>query len=203
MIDQKDLIRVLDGIRGDAVVITSMRIAIRWPETTGNDNRVIPLDSAFIPSAMGKVSSFGLGLALAQPDTKVILLDGDGGLLMNLGTLVTVANKAPENLYHFVVDNGVYATTGGQSTPGAGTSSFTEMADGAGYANTYDFTDLEEFTNRAEEVLNTPGPSLIRIDTVPDIRAPGERATGRQRPAASRPRAFNVIRDKMKELGTA
>ena len=55
-----------------------------------------------------------LGIALAKPDTKVILFDGDGSLLMNLGSLVTIGNKAPKNLVHFVMDNGVYATTGGQ-----------------------------------------------------------------------------------------
>ena len=63
---------------------------------------------------MGKGSSIALGLALARPDIPIILFDGDGSLEMNLGSLVTVANKAPKNLYHFVIQNGVYAMTGGQ-----------------------------------------------------------------------------------------
>ena len=60
---------------------------------------------------MGSASSIGLGIALAQPNKKVIVMDGDGSLLMQLGSLVTIAGAAPENLYHFVFENGVYATS--------------------------------------------------------------------------------------------
>jgi thiamine pyrophosphate-dependent acetolactate synthase large subunit-like protein len=69
--------------------------------------------------SMGIASSIGLGLALARPDVRVFVLDGDGSLLMNLGSLATIGNVRPPNLVLVVVDNEAYATTGGQATPTA------------------------------------------------------------------------------------
>ena len=80
---------------------------------------------------MGSASSIALGIALAQPSRKVIVMDGDGSLLMQLGSLVTIAGAAPENLYHFVFENGVYATSGGQPLPAEGRLDFEMMARGA------------------------------------------------------------------------
>ena len=134
---------------------------------------------------MGKASSFGLGAALAQPNTPVYVLDGDGSLEMNLGTLITIGNKGPENLYHFMLENGVYAYTGGQPIPGGGKVSFAEMAKTAGYAAVFEFEDLEEFTLQIESVLNTKGPVFITVKIVPEIlnEAPGRRvASGPARP---------------------
>jgi len=70
--------------------------------------------------AMGSVSSVGLGLALARPELRVVVLDGDGSLLMNLGSLATIASLRPPNLVHIVCDTGTYETTGGQATHTAG-----------------------------------------------------------------------------------
>src|ERR1051325_9320093 len=67
--------------------------------------------------SMGLASSIGLGIALAQPDVRVIVLDGDGSLLMNLGSLATIGLLRPRNLTVVVMDNERYATTGGQATP--------------------------------------------------------------------------------------
>ena len=69
--------------------------------------------------SMGLASSIGLGLALAQPDLRVFVVDGDGSLLMNLGSLATVGALRPENLVIVVMDNGEYGTTGGQKSPTA------------------------------------------------------------------------------------
>lgn len=176
MIDQVEMMRTIEKFRGDAVVVPVFRANIAWAKVTNNVKRDIP-----VGGAMGKASSVALGIALAQPNTKVILFDGDGSLLMNLGSLVTVANKAPKNLYHFVMDNGVYATTGGQDVPGVGMTEYADMAKAAGYAHTYEFDDLEDFVTRAEEVFNQEGPVFVTARVVPDIRQPAERAAGRQR----------------------
>ena len=72
--------------------------------------------------AMGLASSHALGLALGRPDKRVIVLDGDGSLLMNLGTLVSTAEAAPKNLFHFVCENGTYEANGGHPIPGRGAS---------------------------------------------------------------------------------
>src|SRR5436305_13524905 len=69
--------------------------------------------------SMGMASSIGLGLALARPDLRVFVVDGDGSLLMNLGSLATIGLLQPSNLVVIVMDNGEYATTGGQPTPTA------------------------------------------------------------------------------------
>ena len=113
MIDQVEMMKAIEKLRGDAVVVPVFRANVAWSKVTNNAKRDIP-----VGGAMGKGSSVALGIALSQPGTKVILFDGDGSLLMNLGSLVTIANKAPKNLVHFVMDNGVYATTGGQDVPG-------------------------------------------------------------------------------------
>ena len=193
MIEQVDMMRVIEKMRGDAVVVPTMRGNVGWAQVSNNIRRDIS-----VGGAMGKASSFALGLCLAQPDTKVIVYDGDGSLVMNLGTLVTIANKAPKNLYHFVLDNGVYATTGGQEVPGAGTTDYAEMARSAGYASAYAFDDLEEFVTQAEQVLNQEGPVLVSIKTVPNIRPPEERAATRGAAARRTPQA---IPDLMEELG--
>ena len=123
MIDGLEAQNVISRYRGDAVVVTTMSTNFEWPQVSTNPD----LDLMF-SGAMGKASSVGLGVALARPDKKVIVLDGDGSLLMNLGSLVTIANMAPPNPVHFVFENEVYRTTGGQLIPGAVKSSFTGLA---------------------------------------------------------------------------
>ena len=82
--------------------------------------------------AMGQASSLALGFALGAPDRRVIVLDGDGSLLMNLGSLVTIANAAPNNLLHFVCENGTYEANGGHPIPAKDKVSFTGLALAAG-----------------------------------------------------------------------
>src|SRR5690606_25141592 len=71
-------------------------------------------ENFYMIGSMGLASAIGVGLALARPDRRVVVFDGDGNLLMGLGTLALVAAVAPANLVHVVLDNGVYGSTGGQ-----------------------------------------------------------------------------------------
>src|SRR5262245_53974551 len=109
MMTQRQALEVLARHRGDRVVLTTMSSVGIWPELSNS-----PLDFAFIPSAMGHGPDMGLGLALAQPGRGVIVVNGDGCMLMNLGCLVTIANH-PANLYVLILDNGLYEVTGGQA----------------------------------------------------------------------------------------
>lgn len=161
MIDSLEAQRVISQHRGDAIVVTTMSTNFEWPQVSTNPD----LDLMF-SGAMGKASSVGLGLALARPDKKVIVLDGDGSLLMNLGSLVTIANMAPPNLIHFVFENKVYRTTGGQPIPDAGRLSFTGLAAAAGYANTYEFADLASLERNIEAVLSEAGPTFVCLKIV-------------------------------------
>ena len=167
MITNLDAVRILDEHRGDAVIVTTMNagnVRFGLPSVTKRDELNLPL-----VNCMGKASSIGLGLALARPERKVLVLDGDGSLLMNLGTLVTISDKAPENLYHFVFDNGVYAVTGGQPVPGEGKTSFRGMASEAGYAAAFEFNDTEELATSIDAVLQQKGPVLVCLKIVPEI----------------------------------
>ena len=176
MIDQDELFKVLEQHRDDAVVFAVFRAARHWLDVSKNPKRDMPIGTLGFPFVMGKASSFALGISLAQPDVKFFLLDGDGSVLMNLGSLITIADKAPKNLYHFVIENGVYATTGGQDLPGRGTSSLERMGKASGYAHTHRFEDLESFSNGIGDILAEEGPTLICVDVIPDIMQAEEHA---------------------------
>ena len=171
-----DTFRVVLDHSEDAVVIVCQEGRQVWESITDDYDLYIP----FV-GAMGKGSSVGLGVALARPDRHVIVLDGDGSLLMNLGSLVTIANMAPKNYYHLVVENGIYAGTGGQPVPNAGKVSFAGMARAAGYAAAYEFQDLEEFSIHAKEILSSEGPVLVclKVEPEPETRPMATRPLGR------------------------
>ncbi len=164
MFNTADMFRVFQPLRGDAVVIPG-RGGRHWINISTNEKRDIPLGDP----AMGGHASFALGMALAQPDEKVVLFDSEGDILMNLGALVTIAEKAPQNLYHFVLDNEVYATTGGQPVPNAKNVAYDIIAKGAGYPSTYAFDNLEDFSTNIEKILSEPGPVFVTMKVFPEI----------------------------------
>jgi sulfopyruvate decarboxylase subunit beta len=107
----------------------------------------------YLEHAMGLASSMGLGVALAQPDRPVVVIDGDGSLLMNLGTLTTLARYAPPNLTHIVFDNESLLSVGGFPTATSTGSDLAAMARGAGIARSRLVNQLDEFTTAAQEDL--------------------------------------------------
>jgi phosphonopyruvate decarboxylase len=141
--------------RGDAVVVTSMTSFRNWPEFSRDPELDFP------STVMGKGSSVGLGIALARPDRTVIVLDGVGSLLLNLGTLVTIAAAGPKNLVHIVFQNGIYEVTGGQPIPGAGALSFATMARGAGWPRVFEIDSLDAWEAQAHDVLGGSGPTFV------------------------------------------
>lgn len=163
MIEMRDAMRaVVKHRKGDIVLPTETSIRA-WADVTDDQTLDLPIP------AMGKGSSMALGVALAQPDRRVIVWDGDGSILMNLGSLVTVAGMAPRNLYHIILDNAMYAMTGGQPVPNAGSVSYPDLAQAAGYAKAFAFDNLEDWTMSIGDVLNEPGPVLIVMKTAPEI----------------------------------
>ncbi len=163
MIEMRDAMRaVLRHRKGDVVLSTETSIDA-WADVTDDETLDLPIP------AMSKGSSMALGVALAQPHRRVIVWDGDGCLLMNLGTLVTIAGQASANLYHIVLDNGMYAMTGGQPVPNQGRLSYQGLAEAAGYAKIFEIDDLEEWTTQIGEVLDERGPVLIVMQTGPEI----------------------------------
>jgi thiamine pyrophosphate-dependent acetolactate synthase large subunit-like protein len=118
-------------------------------------------ENFYMWGAMGSVSSIGLGLALAQPSLRVIVLDGDGSLLMNLGSLATIAAVAPPNLVHIVFDNRMYETTGGQASHTARGANLVEIGRGAGIKQAQHVETLEAFAEATARAMKEDGPWLI------------------------------------------
>jgi len=112
---------------------------------------------------MGGAAATGLGLAIAQPDKQVMVVDGDGSLLMALGGLASIAGAAPANYYHFLMVNGVYETSGKQTTPGGEKVDFAAMALAAGYKAAYTFDDLGVLRERVPGILKQEGPVFIAV----------------------------------------
>ena len=158
-----DCLAKLAEQRTDEVVIAAMTSAVRWPAHSDH-----PRDLLYVPSTMGGVSALGLGLALARPDVRVIVLNGDGSMLMNLGSLVTIGDQAPTNLVLVVFDNGLYAVTGGQPTPGGGRVNFAQMAAAAGWPLTRRFAELADWARALPELLRVPGPTFVQLTVEPE-----------------------------------
>jgi thiamine pyrophosphate-dependent acetolactate synthase large subunit-like protein len=157
MMTAREALEVLARHRGERIVVTTMTAVGIWPALSDT-----PLDFAYIPSAMGQAPALGLGLALAQPQRGVIVVNGDGSMLMNLGNLVTIAHH-PAELYLLILDNGIYEVTGGQPVVGGGKVDFAGLGRAAGLGRTYSFDTLAEWSTGAEQALSGPGPVLIRL----------------------------------------
>lgn len=154
-------LEVLRDCRSDQIVVTTMGAAREWPKLSSH-----PLDFHYIPSAMGQAPALGLGLALAQPEREVIVLNGDGCTLMNLGCLVTLASSGAKNLTLVILHNGVYEVTGGQTTAGGG-ADFAALGRAAGIASVAEFSDLEAWQRGVRAALELPGPRLIVLAVAP------------------------------------
>ena len=187
MMHTAEMLKVFAPYREDAIVVPG-RGGRYWTDLTTRPNLDVPLGDP----AMGGHAGFALGLALAQPQKKVMLFDSEVDILM----LVTIAEQQPANLYHFLIDNGVYATTGGQPVPNADNIAYDVIARGAGYPRAFAFDELDQFSGRLPEILNAPGPVFVALKVAPEIEnAP----IGRRRRWQTRTRD-QVIKDLRAEL---
>jgi sulfopyruvate decarboxylase subunit beta len=152
--------RILARHIGDAAVVATYSSAVDWVAVAP---RVLNYTSI---GAMGLDSSHGLGLALGRPDKRVIVLQGDGSLLMNLGSLVTIAEAAPKNLVHLVAHNETYEANGGHPIPNPKVD-FAALARAAGYAAVYDFAGLGVFAQQVAHVLEQDGPVFATLHVEP------------------------------------
>ena len=162
---------VLARRREDQIVVGTMTANGVWREKSPHE-----LNLACI-GFMGGASTLALGVALAQPERDVWVIDGDGSLMMQLGSLGTIAGAAPSNLLHVVVHNGVYETSGSQPLPSQTQVDFEQLAAAAGYAQAVSFGDAEEFDAALDELLASDGPTLIQLYTRPEDRFYSARPT--------------------------
>ena len=169
----RQALEVVAAHRGERIVLTTMTSVAVWPALSDS-----PLDFHYIPSAMGEGPALGLGLALAQPQRGVVVMNGDGCMLMNLGSLVTLANH-PANVYLLIFDNGLYEVTGGQPHAGVGHTDFAGLARAAGIPRVYAFGTLETWRGGASEALTGAGPVVVWLKV--------EGRYGQKTPKAPRP----------------
>ncbi len=156
MLDKYTCLEKLAAGRTDEIIITCMGTAKPWENLSDT-----ALDFASVDSAMGHAADFGLGIALAQPGRRVIVLNGDGSMLMSLGTLVTIAQRPCRNYVMVIIENGTYEVTGNQEVPGVGSVDFAAMARGAGIEQVYTVEDEEEFEERLPLIFQGKGPSVF------------------------------------------
>ncbi len=155
----EDVLRAIAGARGDAICVPTMTTSPAWRTIAPDDLSVTCV------GFMGGASSIGLGMALARPDRRVVVFDGDGSLLMQLGTLATVAGARPRNFTHLLFKNGVYHTSGAQDIPGSLGVDFAGMARAAGYRTSVTIKELDDFRRRLGSLLTDEGPIFAELIT--------------------------------------
>jgi phosphonopyruvate decarboxylase len=160
MMKRDECFRILARHITSEAVVATYSSAVDW---VGISPRALNYTSI---GAMGLDSSHGLGLALGRPDKRVVILQGDGSLLMNLGSLVTIAAAAPKNLVHLVAQNDTYEANGRHPIPTSKVD-FASMARAAGYAAAYDFSDLKIFEQQVGHVLDQDGPVFATLHIEP------------------------------------
>jgi thiamine pyrophosphate-dependent acetolactate synthase large subunit-like protein len=156
MLDKYDCLEKLAAARTNEVVVTTMSVVMPWGKVSDH-----PLDFASANSAMGHAADFALGLALGQPDRRVVTLNGDGSMLMCLGTLVTIAQHPLKNYVLIITDNGAYEVTGNQSVPGAGRTCLAAMARAAGLEKVQTIATESELEAAIPRIFGEEGPLVF------------------------------------------
>jgi thiamine pyrophosphate-dependent acetolactate synthase large subunit-like protein len=180
MLTHREALEVLAARRQNHAVITTMGSVAIWPQLSDS-----PLDFHFLPSSMGQGVPLGLGLCLAKPGLSVVVLVGDGGLLMNLGCLITAAQFTVP-LRILLIDNGLYEVTGGQPVANVGRTDFAGIARGAGIGRVFTCGSRAEWDAVAGEALAGADPTFVWL------KVQGER--GKATPTAPRPMADQIVR---------
>ena len=119
-------------------------------------------NNLYMVGSMGCISSLGLGLALTKPDKNVVVLDGDGSLIMRMGNIPTLAQYSPKNLLHIVLDNSTYDSTGGQATLSRGVD-FVQIAASSGYSRAIYAHSLEELENAIKDWQKDPALTFLYL----------------------------------------
>ncbi|HZO46621.1 MAG TPA: thiamine pyrophosphate-dependent enzyme [Xanthobacteraceae bacterium] len=156
MMNRDECFEILKRHITNEVVVATYSSAVEWNDLNPRDLNY------FSHGAMGLGPSHGLGVALGRPDRRVVVLDGDGSLLMNLGCLVTIAAAAPKNLVHFVCQNQCYEANGSHPLPNPDVD-FAGLARSAGYTNVHDFKELKSFEQQIGHVLTQEGPVFATL----------------------------------------
>ena len=176
MLIKEECLQRIANQRTDEIVVTTMGTTVPWGKISTH-----PLDYASVGSAMGHAADFALGIALAQPHKKVVVLNGDGSMLMCLGTLATITalNTPPPNYLLFVCDNGTYEVTGNQPVPDGNTRfSWSMIAKGTGFERVYEFSESDALAAELPKIWNETGPTFVSLKIAQANEPPPDRWGG-------------------------
>ncbi|MGA7985467.1 MAG: thiamine pyrophosphate-dependent enzyme [Burkholderiales bacterium] len=160
---RRDVVAQLLADRGDLLVVAGLG-STAWDCTAAGDN---PLTFP-LWGAMGQAAMMGLGLALAQPSRRVLVVTGDGEMLMGMGSLATIGVQRPENLSVVVIDNERYGETGMQATHTASGVDLAAVARACGFAHASTLTRESEIAALRAAVHAQPGPNFAAVKVVAD-----------------------------------
>lgn len=162
----EDAIAIVHDHARDALVVHANGMISR----AGFTHRDRP-EHFYMIGSMGLASSIGLGIALARPDRRVVVCDGDGNVLMNMGTLALVGARRPPNLLHVCFDNGVYGSTGNQRTL-SNDVPLEKVAGATGYTAALRVDDPAALNAALDELGGRPGPAFLLVRITPDLPDP-------------------------------
>jgi thiamine pyrophosphate-dependent acetolactate synthase large subunit-like protein len=155
MLNRRSAVREILRNRGDRLVVTGLGSPTYDVAAAGDDNR-----NFYLWGAMGGAGMVGLGVALARPDRQVLVVTGDGEMLMGMGSLATIAEQRPGNLAIVVLDNGHYGETGMQRSHTSGATSLSKVASACGIPKVLDVVN-EEGLQELVEALQSTTASLL------------------------------------------
>ena len=162
-LERRAVVRALLADRGDLLVVAGLG-APAWDATDAGDH---PLTFP-LWGGMGGATAIGLGLALAQPDRRVLVLTGDGELLMGMGSLATVGVQRPRNLAVFVLDNEHYGETGMQPSHTAFGVDLAAAAKACGFASSLMITKMDQVASLRADLHRAEGPLFAQIKIAAD-----------------------------------
>jgi len=157
-LDRRAAIRILLENRGDLLLVTGLGSTTWDAASVADDER-----NFYLWGAMGAAAMVGLGLAIARPDRRVLVVTGDGEMLMGLGSLATIGVQCPPNLAIAVFDNGHYGETGMQASHTAETVDLIGVAQACGFSETFDITDELGVRDFSARIRNTATTIFARI----------------------------------------
>jgi thiamine pyrophosphate-dependent acetolactate synthase large subunit-like protein len=163
LLERRSVVSSLLAERKDAIAVGGLGASTYDIAAAGDHDR-----NFYLWGAMGGAVMIGLGIALAQPDVPVVVITGDGEMLMGMGSLATVALQKPGNLTIVVLDNEVYGETGGQASHTAATVDLVGVARSCGITDTRDIATMAEiraFTPQMQDVASGPRFASIKIDS--------------------------------------
>ena len=162
MIPSHEVARAINYHRQEALVVSTSAALREWHLVS--QRRDLDID---LTDCMDRAPAVGLGLSIAQPNRRVLVLDCDATLRTDLASLATIGEASPGNLVHFVLEDANHTSTDGMPIRGLDQVDFEGMARSAGYSHTCRFDNLEEFLIGLEDIMRRQGPVLVAVKVLP------------------------------------